>query len=209
MDHIILYFRGNYGTDSGGKCAVPMVHRFHSPSNGNGLFWYSFDVGPIHIIYYSTEHDFRRTSVQYAWIEEDLRSVNRSRTPWLIVGSHRNMFTSEIGFPPDLIKLMLQLYLKPLFYKYHVDVNLYAHQHSYERSCPMFQHKCINDGIVQVLIGMAGQNLETGSYTDAHWSLYHDQQFGYTTIFANQTYLHFTYYHNKDDSIADQFILQK
>ena len=38
---------------------------------------------------------------------------------------------------------------------------------------------------------------------------YHDQQFGYTTIYANQTYLHMTYYHDSDDQIADQFILQK
>jgi hypothetical protein len=96
---------GNYGRDSGGECAVPMVHRFHSPSNGNGLFLlYSFDVGPIHIVYYSTEHDFLRHSVQYAWIEEDLRSVNRSRTPWLIVGSHRHMYTSESADEVDLIK---------------------------------------------------------------------------------------------------------
>ena len=44
-------------------------------------FWYSFDVGTIHIVYYSTEHSFRRQSAQYAWTEKDLRSVNRSRTP--------------------------------------------------------------------------------------------------------------------------------
>ncbi|CAF2481952.1 unnamed protein product [Rotaria sp. Silwood2] len=52
-------------TDSGGELTASMVHCFHSPSNGNGLFRYSFDVGPIHIIYYSTEHDFRRSSLQY------------------------------------------------------------------------------------------------------------------------------------------------
>ncbi|CAF1689638.1 unnamed protein product, partial [Adineta ricciae] len=65
---------GNYGYDSGGECAVPMVHRFHSPSNGNGLFWYSFEIGPIHVVYYSTEHDFLPSSAQYDWIEKDLRS---------------------------------------------------------------------------------------------------------------------------------------
>jgi hypothetical protein len=36
---------------------------------------------------------------------------------------------------------MLQLHLEPLFYKYHVDVNLYVHRHSYERSCPMFDNR--------------------------------------------------------------------
>ncbi len=59
----VFVFRGNYGHDSGGECAVPMVHRFHSPSNGNGVFWYSFDVGPIHILIFSAEHDFQTSSV--------------------------------------------------------------------------------------------------------------------------------------------------
>ncbi|CAF4915014.1 unnamed protein product [Rotaria magnacalcarata] len=63
------------------ECAIPMVRRFHSPSNGNGLFWHSFDVAPIHVIYISTEHDFCRSSIQYLWLENDLSSVNRSRTP--------------------------------------------------------------------------------------------------------------------------------
>ncbi len=69
-----------YDHETGGECAVPMVHRFHSPTNGNGLFWYSFDVGPVHILFFSTEHDYLPKSTQYEWIENDLRSVNRSST---------------------------------------------------------------------------------------------------------------------------------
>ena len=92
-------FRGNYGADSGGECAVPVVHRFHSPSNGLGVFWYSYDVCPVHIIMFSTEHHFEETSRQYKWLENDLKSVNRTRTPWIIDGSHRPMFTSEVASP--------------------------------------------------------------------------------------------------------------
>ncbi|CAF3835614.1 unnamed protein product [Adineta steineri] len=200
---------GNYGQDSGGECAVPMVHRFHSPSNGNGLFWYSFNVGPLHILYYSTEHDFQQSSVQYNWIEHDLQSVNRSLTPWIIIGSHRPMYTSQLNYPDLKIGAMLQLHLEPLFYKYHVDVNLFAHLHAYERSCPMYQGKCVQDGITNVLIGMAGQDLTILPYSTQEWSQYHDAQYGYTTIFANKTYLHLIYYHNDDNKIADEFILQK
>ena len=119
------------------------------------------------------------------------------------------MYTSESEDPIDLIKLMLQSHMEPLFYKHQVDLNLFAHRHSYERSCSMYQHQCVDNGIVQVLIGMAGQDLDSGTYSGAEWSRYHDQQFGYTTIFANQTYLQFTYYHSKDDQIADQFTLYK
>lgn len=187
-----------------------MVHRFHSPANGNGLFWYSFEVGPVHIIYFSTEHDFRRGSSQYDWLEADLQSVNRSRTPWLIVGSHRHMYTSEAeSVGEGQIRSMLQMYLEPMFYQYRVDLNLFAHRHSYERSCPMFREKCVSDGIVHVLIGMAGQDLDTGPYVSKSWSKYHDQKFGYTTIAANQTHLQFQYLHDEDDMVVDEFFLQK
>ena len=186
-----------------------MVRRFRSPSNGNGLFWYSFDVGPVHVVHYSTEHDFLHSSPQYKWLENDLSSVDRARTPWIIVGSQRPMYASETDEPDDFIKLMLQVYLEPLFYRFHVDLNLFAHRHSYERSCAMYQQKCVSNGITNVLIGMAGQNLDKGSYVTTEWSKFHDQQFGYTTIFANRTYLHFTYFHSDNDQIADQFNLQK
>ena len=186
-----------------------MVHRFHSPSNGNGLFWYSFDVGPIHFLMFSTEHDFQQASTQYNWIERDLQSVNRSRTPWLIVGFHRPMYISQLDYPDLSIGAKLQLHLEPLFYQYHVDVNLYAHLHAYERSCPMYQQKCIKDGITQVLIGMAGQDLTINPYSQTEWSQYHDETYGYTTLYANRTYLHFMYYHNSDNKLADEFVLEK
>ncbi|CAF2765085.1 unnamed protein product [Rotaria sp. Silwood2] len=198
---------GNYGYDSGGECAVPVVHRFHSPSNGNGLFWYSFDVGPMHIVIYSSEHDFRRSSPQYAWFEQELRSVNRSRTPWLIVGSHRPMYTSRDH--AELIKIILQLYLEPLMYKYHVDLNLFAHIHAYERTCPMYQQRCVDDGITHVLIGMGGRSLSNDSYSGAEWSLYHDITYGYSQIWANRTHLNFNYYHTDNDTLADHFQLKK
>ena len=35
------------------------------------------------------EHLFERGSEQRAWIEADLNAVNRSRTPWVVVGGHR------------------------------------------------------------------------------------------------------------------------
>jgi hypothetical protein len=135
--------------------------------------------------------------------------VDRSRTPWIIVDSHRAMYTSEIYEPDLIVAGMIQLHLEPLFYKYHVDVNLYGHFHAYERTCPMYQQKCIKDGITNVLIGMGGRDLDAEPYSTVEWSEYHDQQFGYSTIYANKTHFCFIYYHNSDNGIADQFILQK
>jgi hypothetical protein len=119
------------------------------------------------------------------------------------------MYASETDEPDDFIKIMLQFYLEPLFYRNHVDLNLFAHKHSYERTCPMYQNRCTSDGITHVLIGMAGQDIDDGDYSGAEWSIYHDQEYGYSLLWANQTYLNFTYFHNSDDKIADQFVLEK
>ena len=50
---------------------------------------YGFDYGCIHVVMMSTEHDFRNTSKQYAFLADHLKSVNRAITPWLIFGGHR------------------------------------------------------------------------------------------------------------------------
>ena len=43
----------------------------------------------------STEHDYRPGSAQYKWLENDLKSVDRSKTPFVMVGGHRPMYCSE------------------------------------------------------------------------------------------------------------------
>ena len=48
---------------------------------------YSFEHGPIHFVQLNTEMDFAPGSAQYAWLLGDLRTVNRTRTPWLIAGT--------------------------------------------------------------------------------------------------------------------------
>lgn len=64
---------------------------FLVPDNGKSMFWYSFDTGGIHVIQMSTEHDWRKGSEQYEWLKQDLASVNRTITPWVILTAHRMM----------------------------------------------------------------------------------------------------------------------
>ena len=54
----------------------------------------------IHIILFlyegmSTEHDFHEGSKQYQFLEEDLKAVDRSVTPWVIFGAHRAMYLNS------------------------------------------------------------------------------------------------------------------
>ena len=56
---------------------------------------YSFDYGSIHFMMMSTEHNFTQGSRQYEWMEQDLKNVNRSLTPWVVIAGHRAMYTSQ------------------------------------------------------------------------------------------------------------------
>ena len=59
------------------------------------FFRYSYDYGIVHFIMMSTEHDFRDGSRQYKWLENDLKNVDRKKTPWVVLGGHRPMYSSQ------------------------------------------------------------------------------------------------------------------
>ena len=56
---------------------------------------HSYDFGMVHMVMFSTEHDFRPGSPQYIWLENDLKNVDRTKTPFVIVSGHRPMYCSE------------------------------------------------------------------------------------------------------------------
>jgi phosphodiesterase/alkaline phosphatase D-like protein len=78
----------NYGYDSGGECGMPYFKRFKMPGATTNL-WYSYDHGNIHFTVMSTEHDFLPGSEQYQFLVNDMASVDRSKTPWLVFVGHR------------------------------------------------------------------------------------------------------------------------
>jgi hypothetical protein len=86
----------NVGSDSGGECGVAVARRFRMPANGNGVFWYSFSVGNVHVVMLSSEHDPSPAAPMGAWLAADLASVDRALTPWVLVGIHRPLVETEM-----------------------------------------------------------------------------------------------------------------
>lgn len=183
--------------------------------------WYSFDFGPIHFLEYSTEHDFSIGSAQYRFINEDLKSVNRSKTPWIIVGGHRPIYIDSIfaRWPDgDLeVAFALKQALEPLFYKYKVDLTWHGHHHSYQRTCPVYREQCMGyreDGTarapVHMVIGHAGAGL---CYNiQPRRPPYFEKviiEHGYSRIFANGTRLHMEVLYDRDQRLMDSLTLQK
>jgi hypothetical protein len=238
---------GNYGDDSNGECAVPMASRFRTPSNGKGIFWYSFNYGLVHVLQMSTEHDWLPGSEQYEWMVADLAAVDRSATPWVIITGHRMMYTTQLVsslcacvcvcaralFPltslslararahspqptqkensDKIVSLHMQQALDDVLYKYQVNAMLVGHQHSYERSCPVYNLTCRanNEGTVHIIVGTAGAGLETGGFSPSlgNWSLVQTENWGYSRFEATREYLHMQFVLNVNGEVFDDLYI--
>lgn len=201
---------GNYKSDSSGECSVPLYHRFHAPGNGRGVFWYSFDYGPIHIVQISSEHDWRRNSEQYKWIEKDLKQVNRSATPWIVLTSHRMMYTTQGGEAEDLVmSFHLRMELEDLLFKYKVNLVITGHQHSYERTCRVRRGLCLNEeeqGPVHVVVGTAGADLEKYGFSSSigKWSVSHTVDWGYLRFTVTTQRMQMQFVLSRTGDVFDQ-----
>lgn len=203
----------NYGSDSSGECSVPMFHRWHTPENGHGLYWYSFDYGGVHVIQMSSEHDWRRGSRQYKWIESDLQGVDRNKTPWIVLTAHRMMYTTQLGEDADLtVSLHFREEMEDLLWKYKVNLMLVGHQHSYERSCAVKNGKCTPDGVgpVHIIVGSAGAGLETQGFSSdiGEWSVSHVNDWGYLRIASTESEMHIQFVLNRNGAVYDQVTLK-
>ena len=142
----------------------------------NNLF-FSWDAGLVHYISISTEiqggallgyggSDLIRH--QFEWLEADLKSVDRAKTPWIIVNGHRSMYCSCDG---DCDQEAEQQRLGPwsngtygfedLLFKHGVDLFVNGHEHNYERMWPTYRNKTTQSNTnpnapIYIVTGAAG-----------------------------------------------------
>ncbi|KAK9710622.1 Calcineurin-like phosphoesterase [Popillia japonica] len=197
------------------------MERFTMPGRREDPF-YSFNVGPMHIISISTElyyflnFGLKPLVFQYEWLENDLAEANlpenREKHPWIIVMGHRPMYCSNtdkddcthhetltrVGLP------FLHFFgLEKLMYDYAVDLQIWAHEHSYERLWPVYNYKVYNGSYdapytnpgapVQIITGSAGCKEGKDDFIPAkpEWSAFTSSDYGYTRLKAyNSTHLH-------------------
>ncbi|MBZ3887418.1 Iron/zinc purple acid phosphatase-like protein [Sciurus carolinensis] len=192
--------------------------RFSMPGDNEGL-WYSWDLGPAHIISFSTEVYFflhygrHLVQRQFHWLESDLQKANQNRAarPWIITMGHRPMYCSnadldDCRWHESKVRKGLRgkLYgLEDLFYKYGVDLQLWAHEHSYERLWPIYNYQVLNGslelpytnprGPVHIITGSAGceERLTPFAISPGPWSAVRVKEYGYTRLHVlNGTHVH-------------------
>ncbi|KAM7349002.1 acid phosphatase type 7 isoform 2-T2 [Cochliomyia hominivorax] len=215
--------------------------RFSMPGNTENLF-YSFNLGPIHFIGFSTEVYYylqlglKPLVLQYKWLEEDLieanKPENRAKQPWIITFGHRPMYCSndngdDCSHYSTVVRQGLPILgafgLEELFFKYAVDVEIWAHEHCYERLWPLYNYTVYNGSLaepyhnpkapVHIITGSAGnkEGREPFFKNIPKWSAYHSQDFGYTRLKAyNSSHLYFEQVSDdKNGDIIDKFWIIK
>ncbi|MEW5301545.1 MAG: hypothetical protein WDW36_004400 [Sanguina aurantia] len=160
----------NSSTDSGGECNIPHFHRYYSPAhtmyNDPRKSYYSFDMGSVHFVILDGETPSEQGSDQGRWAAADLSAVDRSLTPWVIVGIHRMMYapaTFRKALVGDLdVMQRLQADYEELFKATQVDMVVSGHEHAYARTCKVYKHQCVAQAPVYMLAGHAGAGFTHG-----------------------------------------------
>ncbi|XP_030028562.2 acid phosphatase type 7 isoform X2 [Manduca sexta] len=193
--------------------------RFSMPGRDSSLY-YSFDLGPVHFVsistevYYFTKYGLKLIFNQYEWLKKDLAKAslpeNRAKRPWIVLYGHRPMYCSnsndiDCSFEYTRVGLFgIFGGLEPLLAAYGVDVVIWAHEHSYERTWPLYDNQVYNGSVeqpyvnpgapVHLITGSAGCKEGVDPFERSHyaWSAFRSSDYGYTRFKAyNKTHVHF------------------
>lgn len=157
-----------YGKASGGECSVVSAKLLPMPAPATVKQpWWSYDIGLIHFVGMSTEHNFTYHSPQYQWLERDLAQTNRSLTPWVIFSGHRPMYVDSndccslgttkqcaaanvpcgAGYDVQVMEA-LQANIEPLLYKYQVNLAFAGHFHNVQRQSAVYQNNMVQRAVL-------------------------------------------------------------
>jgi acid phosphatase len=181
------------------------------------------DSGPFGAIEGGRVND-NKAYQQYKWLEADLASVDRKKTPWVIAMSHRPMYSSQVSSYQAKVRAAFE----GLMLRYGVDAYLSGHIHWYERLWPMGANGTVDRSAVvdehtylantgtsmtHIVNGMAG-NIESHSTLDESkilniTAVLNQKHFGFSKVTVhNATTLTWTFIRG-DGVVGDQLTLIK
>ncbi|XP_060074213.1 acid phosphatase type 7-like [Ylistrum balloti] len=168
-----------YMTSPGNHELADSLHQYRTRFSMPGVdwpmpldhLWYSYNVGPVHFISFSSEVYFINNAYfvckQFYWLLDDLTQANQNRDkqPWIVAMGHRPLYCSNNDADDCTGRIFGHLVkngLEDLFYAQGVDLILQAHEHSYERLWPVYKDKVIAKNYnhpqapVHIITGAAG-----------------------------------------------------
>jgi acid phosphatase type 7 len=220
--------------DSGGECGVPTAMHFLQPSPTLFSPYYSFRRGPIFVVIFSAEFDFSTGSIQWLFVRDELATVNKTETPFVIVATHRPFYGNIINStsPQGSVHVaeMLRQYIEPLFLNSKgeniVDLVVAGHFHEYQRSCAVLNGTCLSNAIngtmpkeyiykqvnapVHIMIGVAGADISCcHAPVTPIWTEFTTPTFGYARVYVNKTVLTWDFIRAIDGQLEERVLIIK
>lgn len=208
-------------------------------SKGRDNMWYSFDYGMVHFVQINTETDFGNGLIapdepkgyakenagpfgaykneQIDWLNKDLASVDRCKTPWVIVSGHRPWYTNS---QDDACTLCQEAFEETLV-KYGVDLAIFGHVHNYQRFNPIKFNVTDPKGLSNpdapwyIINGAAGHydgmdSFDTENPFPEAYKFGFDNTYGWSKLIVhNETHLTHEFIASRNDSVLDSATLFK
>ncbi len=136
-------------------CATPSV--FEGDYDYGNAF-YSFERDLVKVIVLSSYSDTSVHSNQYNFLWNELKSVDRTKTPWVMVMMHSPFYNTFDAHNNERQSLDMQASMESLFRDYGVNIVLSGHVHAYMRSKPMYKGQVDESGKspIYMIVGEGG-----------------------------------------------------
>ncbi|KZV48951.1 Purple acid phosphatase 21 [Dorcoceras hygrometricum] len=182
----------------------------YQESQSTSNLYYSFDVSGVHVIMLGSYTDFEVGSDQYTWLQADLKGVDRTKTPWILVLLHAPWYNSNLAHQGE--GESMRKTMENMLFRERVDMVLAGHVHAYERFTRVYDNNANECGPVYVTIGDGGNReglATTFESPSPSISLYREASFGHGRLrVLNSSHAHWTWRRNNDTTVADEMWLK-
>uniref|UniRef100_A0A915DB86 Purple acid phosphatase n=1 Tax=Ditylenchus dipsaci TaxID=166011 RepID=A0A915DB86_9BILA len=156
---------------------------------------------------------------------------NRKNVPWIITMGHRPMYCSDLQGDCEKYNTIIRtglpvvhaFALEKLFYEYGVDLELWAHEHTFERMYALYNRTVFNGtqqgspyvdppAPVHIVTGSAGCQENTDTFVEhpGPWSAFRSSNYGFSRMqIFNNTHLYFEQTLAVNATVEDSFWLIK
>jgi len=205
------YGVGNHEFTSGAENFQSFLPRYSWPvdeEDSHDYLWFSYNAGMAHVIMLCSYCDTTEDSQQLKWFKEDLLSVDRSQTPWIIAAFHAPWYTSSLAHPMSESEVMRKSFEDSVYKQ--VDFIVMGHVHAYERTVGVYKNETDQCGPVYITIGDGGnqEGPACGWVMGLPWSKKKEFSFGFGTLsIMTETTANWSWYRNQDDLVQHDTVL--
>jgi 3',5'-cyclic AMP phosphodiesterase CpdA len=226
---VTSYAGGNHEVDTGMENWIHFENRYpelflSQDSKSTHHLYYSFEAGLAHVVTLCSYCPVHEGSSQRRWLEKDLASVDRARTPWLLLQWHTPWYTSN-GHHSMKEGTDMREALEDIIHQAGADIVFNGHVHAYERTSPIYKNETVScGGTVYITVGDGGNREEFATpwvtpetpapplYDQPEWSLRREFAYGHGTFrLYNATHAEWLWFQNGEThaEASDSAVLQK